>query len=86
MLNKERLQETAMRVRDLTPARVAELTGMPPRKVARFVNDPESVTMPEYERIKKTVAFLSEGRCLECGNLLLDTEVAAGVEYHEGCA
>lgn len=60
-MDKNKLQETAMKVRDLTPARIAELTGIKQRRVARFVNDPESVTMPEYERIKLAIQKLEDG-------------------------
>lgn len=62
MLNKDRLQETAMRVRDLTPERIAELTGMKQRRIAHFVNEPESVTFPELERIRRAVdSCLADG-------------------------
>jgi len=86
MLDKERLQETAMQVRDLTPATLSELTGIPQRRLARFVNNPESVTFPELTRIENALRFVREARCLECGDLLEETAVANGIEYHEGCA
>jgi len=51
----EKLQETAMRVADLTPARIAELTGIKQRRIAHFVNEPGSVTFVELERIRRAV-------------------------------
>lgn len=50
------VEETALRVRDLTPAKVSELTGIKQRRLARFVNDPGSLTYPELARIKVAIA------------------------------
>lgn len=59
-MNESKLQETAMRVRDLTPARVSELTGISKGKLARFVNAPRSVTFVELARIREALASVSE--------------------------
>jgi hypothetical protein len=59
-MNEQALDELSADVRRLGSARVAELSGVKPRKVARFVNSPKSVTMPELERIKLAVRKLEE--------------------------
>jgi hypothetical protein len=53
---QSKLEEVARRVRDLTPARVAEWAELRPRKVSRFVNAPQSITYVELERIKAAIA------------------------------
>lgn len=55
MDSKSRLAETAARVRDLTPARVSELTGIKSRRLARFTNQPESITFTELMRIRAAI-------------------------------
>jgi len=61
MLDKAKLEETAMRVKDLTPEKVSELTGIKPRRLSNFVSRPESVTFVELDRIRLALKRHDEG-------------------------
>ena len=52
MLNTEKLQELAFRVKETGTERLSELTGIRSRRLARFVSQPGSLTFPELEKVK----------------------------------
>lgn len=58
--SRTRLEDTALRVKELTPAMVSELTGISKGKLSRFVNAPQSITFVELSKIREALASVSE--------------------------
>lgn len=55
MLNKEKLDELAARVKFHGAYKIHELSGVNFNKLSRFQNNPQVVTMRELDLIKKTI-------------------------------
>jgi hypothetical protein len=60
-MSEDTLHELAADVRRHSAAKVAELSGVRPGRVSRFIKAPKSVTMPELERITRAVRQLDAG-------------------------
>lgn len=58
MLNKDKLDELAARVKFHGPYKVSELSGVNLARLSRFQNNPQVVTMRELDLIKKTIERL----------------------------
>ena len=58
MLNKDKLDELAARVKFHGPYKISELSGVNLARVTRFQNNPKVVTMRELDLIKRCIEKL----------------------------